>query len=318
MKRFRIISLAAALALTGCFKEVSYRTTYVLKPLQQLTQDDRNPSVIAGATAFAYDADTTAWCVASYDDALAGVITSKDDPAQKRTEPVAVSQPYVYEGAEGWLQMPLDREWQMVALVDPVNRLYAYTQQQLAQNLGTTYVSAVFQPWKSGFSYKNGNWSIYNDFYSPPVFLECFVEALSQQAEGDAETPLAGTDQLKAYAYAVDTTEWRIASYDDAYAGKITSKTSSQTRTKPDFMAYPAEDGGRCVMEVSSPVLMVVVVDRVHRLYAYSRQDVDLEGAPATFPVLFRPWLDAWIVVEDAWRIVDETRNPDNRTQTEE
>lgn len=40
---------------------------------------------------------------------------------------------------------------------------------------------------------------------------------------------------------------------------------------------------------------MVVVVDRVNRLYAYTKKEVDLEGASPTFPVLFRPWIQQWI-----------------------
>lgn len=34
---------------------------------------------------------------------------------------------------------------------------------------------------------------------------------------------------------------------------------------------------------------MVVVVDRTNRLYAYSKQVVDLEGETVTLPVVFRP-----------------------------
>lgn len=318
VKRQRIIlSAAAALLFVGCFKDVSYRTTYVVKPLQQQTQDDRNPPVIPGATAFAYDVDTTAWCVASYDDAVAGIVTSKDNPAQRLATPVATSQPYVLEGTEGWLQMPLEQETQMVVVVDPVNRLYAYTQQTLAQNLPTTYVSVVFQPWKSGFSYKYGNWSIYNDFYEPPVWVDCYIDARTQDWEGADELPLADDSELKAYAYAVDTTDWYIVDYDAALAGRIASKTSTQTRTKPDFMAYAQNDSDLYGMEVSASTLMVVVVDRVHRLYAYSRQDVDLDpDTSVTFSVLFRPWLKTWIDVAGPWRIVDESLAPDDTDDT--
>ncbi len=317
MKTLRIIlSASSILLLAGCFKDVSYRTTYVVKPLQQQTQDDRNPPIIPDATAYAYDVDTTAWRVASYDDAVSGIITSKENPAQQLSFPIATSKPYVMEGTEGWLQMPLEQESQMVVVVDPANRLYAYTQQTLGQNLPTTYVSVVFQPWKSGFSYKNGNWSIYNDFYEPPVWLDCYIDARAQDFEGAEALPLTGDSELKAYAYAVDTTAWYIVDYNDALAGRITSKTTAQTRTKPDFMAYAQNDSDLYGMEVSASTLMVVVVDRLHRLYAYSRQDVDLEGPSETFPVLFRPWHKEWIEVEGAWRIVDETLAPEETDDT--
>ncbi len=175
-----ILLLALALSAVSCFKEVAFRTEYVLKPLRQGTSDDRNPAVIPGATAFAFGADTVSWTVASYDDALAGVITSKSDPSVKQSVPLAASQPYVFEGVEGWISLALNRERQMIVAVDPVDRLYAYTDQSIGVNLSPLYVSLVCQPWKHTVSYKNGTWSIYNEFYEPPLLLDCFVDARAQ------------------------------------------------------------------------------------------------------------------------------------------
>lgn len=309
MRRIGYISLfAVLLSAVSCFKEVAYRTEYVLKPLRQSTSDDRNPAVVPGAAAFAFDADTAAWTVASYDDALAGVITSKSDPAVRQSAPLAASQPYVFEGAEGWISLALDRERQMIVAVDPVDRLYAYTDQSIGVNLSPLYVSLTFQPWKTGFSYKNGNWSIYNEFYEPPLLLDCFVAATVQEREGGGEQALGSS---KIYAYAADTTAWRIASYDDAVAGVITSKSSGQTRTTPDFPAYPVPESELFSMEVSSSPLMLVVVDRDHRTYAYTEVEVDLQGASPTFSLLFRPWVGQWIVVDDGWCFVDDRFAPD-------
>ena len=63
-------------------------------------------------------------------------------------------------------------------------------------------------------------------------------------------------------------------------------------------------------MTVSSPTLMVVVVDESDRMYAYTEKQVDLEGAEPTFDVLFRPWLGAWITLDDGWCFVDESKAP--------
>ena len=35
---------------------------------------------------------------------------------------------------------------------------------------------------------------------------------------------------------------------------------------------------------------MVVVVDQTNEVYAYSKQEVDLDGEPVTFPIVFRTW----------------------------
>ena len=73
----------------------------------------------------------------------------------------------------------------------------------------------------------------------PPTYLDCYI-APSVQAEEDGET--TEPSKLKAYAYAVDTTAWRIASYIDAAAGVITSKNDpSQTRSNPNFTASKEE-----------------------------------------------------------------------------
>lgn len=306
-----IFFFALALSAVSCFKKVAFRTDYVLKPLREVTSDDRVREPVAGAVAFAFDADTAAWTVASYDDALAGVITSRADPAVKQSAPCASSQPY---GDGGWISLPLDREWQMVVAVDPVDRLYAYTQQRIGENLPVLTVSLIFQPWRSGRSYKWGNWLFFNDFYVDPTRVECFVDAQAQSAEGAQPEPLS---QPKIYAYAADTTAWRIASYDDAVNGILTSKTSGQTRTSPDFPAYPVSGTTLYSMEVTASPVMLVVVDRTHRTYAYTKAEVDLAGASPTFSLLFRPWTKQWIAAVDGWCFVcdlyapQEEQNPD-------
>ena len=315
LKRGRIITLFTAVVLfAGCFKEVSYRTDYVLKPLVQENSGDVAQLLPEGkAQAFAHAADTVFWEVASYEDALAGIITRRDNPTEKQTVPLVTAEPYQQEGIAGWLSMRIDKPSVMVVAVDTEHRIYGYTQQEIAENFPKLYVSVVFKPWKEGTEYKDGNWIFRNQFYVPPTYLDCYI-APSVQAEEDGET--TEPSKLKAYAYAVDTTAWRIASYDDAYAGRITSKRDeNDTRTTPSFQAYADEETGLFSMQVSVESLMVVVVDRVNRLYAYSQQSVDLDGASPTFEVLFRPWRGVWIDVLDGWRIVNEALDPDREEQ---
>ena len=279
MKAKRILPLLAAAALlAGCFKDVSYKTNYVLKPLAQAqTVDPVEP--FEGLKAYAFDADTAFYTVASYEDALNGVIARKDDLSDRIASPVAAAEPCVREGTVGWVQMPLSAETQMVVAVDPVN-----------------------------------NWSFYNEFYAPPVYLDCLIDPSVQLAEGGETSEIAN---VKAYAYAADTTAFYIASYDDAVSGKLTAKTAGVTPPATPFSAYEDKETGLYKMEVSSSTLMVVVVDRTNRLYAYSKQVVDLEGETVTLPVVFRPWRATWIYVEDGWRFVDASRAPETKPQTQ-
>lgn len=305
--------------LAGCFKDVSYKTNYVLKPLvQTLTGNPIEP--FEGLKAYAFDADTNFYTVVTYEDALNGIITRKDNPSERISTPVATAEPYELDGTVGWVQMPLSRPSQMVVAVYPDSdsdpesdtRIYAYTQQELGENLPNLYVSLVFEIWKEGFSYKGSkstNWSFYHPSYKPQPTLVCFIEPSVQSEEGGE--PAAVSD-LKAYAFAADTTAWYIASYDDAVAGKITPKGEGSPRTTPNFLAYPEEGSSLYKMEVKATPLMVVVVDRTNRLYAYSKQEVDLDGEPVTFPIVFRPWRDEWIYVDESWRIVDESLAPED------
>jgi len=303
-------SLLALAALTGCFKDVSYETEYILKPLVQQTAGDVLQPV-EGAMAYAFAADTAEWTVASYADACAGVITSRTDPSRQRSDAFAAAEPVSGEGLEGRLGMTLPHRSQMVVAVDPADRLYAFTQQNNGVNLDRTYVTLIFKPYREGNTYKEGDWIFCNEFYTPPVYLDCGIVPRMQAEEGGetSDFPVSNA-AIKAYAFAADTALWRIASYADAVSGIITSKLDpGQRRENPNFTAYPEEDGYR--MTVSSEVLMVVVVDRSSSMYAYSKQTVDLTGESPLFQVVFRPWMRRYITVEEGWRIVDDAYRPE-------
>lgn len=279
MNPTRILApLAAAALLAGCLKDTSSdRTEYVLKPLAQtLSTDPYEP--LDGVVAYAFDADTARYTVASYEDALNGIASLKDDPSAQ-LQAVASSEPYAQEGTTGWVRMSLPMaERQMILAVDTEHRLYAYTEQELVETLPSLYVTLIFKAWKEGTSYKDGNWCFFNEFYTPPQRLDTYVRPLLQSAEDAAAAPFEDPGNLKVYAYA-------------------------------------DEETGLFSMQVSVESLMVVVVDRVNRLYAYSQQSVDLDGASPTFEVLFRPWRGVWIDVLDGWRIVNEALDPDREEQ---
>ncbi len=312
-----------AILFVGCFKDNSYESTYVLKPLIQNMSVDQ-PVPLAGVKAYVYPVDTTLWGIASYEDAEAGIITLKEDPSQQMTAPSSVAVPYTgttdaetsEEGAavgvENWLQMTINAPQQMIVAVDPTHRLYGYTQQEHILNLPTVFVSVVFQLWKENRSYKNGNWSFYNDFLEIPTELKTYISPKIQTVEDGELTDPTSATQMQVYAYAADTTQWYIASYEDARNGKITYKSDvTQTRIAPTYQAY-RESSGLYGMTVTTTPLMVVVVDRSNRLYAYSKQEPDLLGASPTYPVVFRLWRDTWISVEEGWRIVNENFRPEN------
>ena len=138
MKTKRIILFLAAAALfTGCFKDVSYKTTYVFKPLEQEKSGDPT-QILADAKLYAFAADTSSWEVASYKDALAGVISQRGNRNEKISTPLAAGEPY-------------EQEVEIVEGGQPVN-----------------FLPVVFRPWKQEYLYvEEGGWRVVNDKLAP-------------------------------------------------------------------------------------------------------------------------------------------------------
>lgn len=305
--------LLCALFFTGCFKSVSYDTQYVLKPTVQ-TYNQGAITSQPGVLVYAYTVDTTNWLPASYDDAAAGILTSRSDPSQRLSEPYATGVSFgevdTIPDAVNWQKMRLKLSSAMVLAVDTESKLFAYTRQQLYENLSPLYISVTFQPWRPFARYANGNWTYVNDFYNPDVPSKMLytLKPNVQPTETDKVEPLLGAT---VYAYAVDTTLWRIASYADAEAGIITSKENAAERLEtPTYRAALSGDSPAgeewWSMVVTDETLMVVTVDPRNKLYAYGKQTVSPNAAPGVGTLTFRPWKPATIYTDGAWRMVNE------------
>lgn len=163
-----LLYAATALVFGGCFKSVSYDTTYILRPYVQ-TKNQGDFTSLAGVKAYAFAADTTDWEVASYEDALAGILSSKHVLSDRLT-PVATAEPYpqstTIPSSVNWLQMQLQGSLMMIVAVDVEHKLYAYRNQEFAENLSPYIISIPFRSWRT--SYTDGGWRIVNEFYTAP------------------------------------------------------------------------------------------------------------------------------------------------------
>ena len=122
-KILTFVAVAAALAGTGCFKSIGYETFYVLRPWAQ-EGTVKTPIPREDMLAYAFDADTTEWSVLSYEDAVAGIITSRRTGEKLR--PIAQGEPYEIDGNENWLAMQLNGPRFLILAVDQSNRLYIH------------------------------------------------------------------------------------------------------------------------------------------------------------------------------------------------
>lgn len=160
----RRLVYAAALLLAGCFKSVGYDTDVILKSwVQPASSDALRPA--EGVIAYAFEADTTTWTVASYADALDGVLTRKEN-GQRGVDPVRGMVCRLDSIDMDLLLMRVASTPVTVVAVDTGNRLYGYRQQELGENLPQLFTSVVFRPWKRMRKYVDGTWRMFNEFYA--------------------------------------------------------------------------------------------------------------------------------------------------------
>lgn len=145
MKR-TILYAAAALLLGGCFKSVGYDTDVILKSWVQ-TESAAELKPAQGVVAYAFEADTVTWTVASYEDALNGVLTRKGTD-EAGVSPVQGTAYRVDSVDMDLLLMRVGSTPVVVVAVDTENRLYGYRQQDLGENLPQLFTSVIFRPWK--------------------------------------------------------------------------------------------------------------------------------------------------------------------------
>lgn len=162
-KWLRIIALAAiAVATTGCFKKVTMDCRYHVRPYYQ--SESGGVAVQGeGTIAYAFAADTTQWTVASYDDALNGVLTSKTS-GEKRTDAMSRA-----EQADSTVVLQLTATPATIVVVDTVNKLFGWRMTEVVENLPDLYVSITFRPWSAQKRYTEGAWRMNNEAYVAPV-----------------------------------------------------------------------------------------------------------------------------------------------------
>lgn len=145
-------------ALTGCFKDVNYNTTIVLRPSQQI-ESGGDAIELPGVVAYLFLADTTYYEVTSYEMAMSGIMSDKE--TGELISAYSTSSPYMNDilGFENSISLDANANSEVVAIVaiDTLNEDYGYTTYEVGANLAISYVAVNFVPWKEGtFTY--GKW----------------------------------------------------------------------------------------------------------------------------------------------------------------
>lgn len=161
-KWLKIIVLAAvAVATTSCFKKVTMDCRYHVRPYYQA--ESGGVAVQGeGTIAYAFAADTSQWTIATYDDALNGVLTSKTS-GEKRTDAMDRA-----EQSDSTVVLQLTATPATIVVVDTVNKLFGWRMTDVVENLPDLYVSVTFRPWSVKKRYAEGAWRMNNEAYVAP------------------------------------------------------------------------------------------------------------------------------------------------------
>ncbi|MCH5330408.1 MAG: hypothetical protein J1E04_05520 [Alistipes sp.] len=167
MKRTAILMIAAAAAmmLAGCFKKVSHDTVFIIQPNLQEESGQTLMPVAEGCEARAWFKRTAKWSVASYDDALANILTDTENGNTESAEPDALSEPWEDYGVSGLLRIATESSSVLLVVLYPEERMFAWRVYKTAENLSPVNLKFQFRPWRYKYdaqsnAYRDGDWNV--------------------------------------------------------------------------------------------------------------------------------------------------------------
>lgn len=160
------IVLAAIATMSGCFKSKTTDTLLVLKVLVE-EKSGEDKILAEDVQVYGYELENDDWYIASYDDALNGIITDSL-ATQKLTVPDLRGEKFEKEGlTQYYTSIPLTSSPTMVVVVCPSAKMFAYSFRTLdVINMTETYITLLLHKWKSayyteGADTKGGMWYIF-------------------------------------------------------------------------------------------------------------------------------------------------------------
>lgn len=131
---------------------------------------------------------------------------------------------------------------------------------------------------------------------------------------------------IESYAFYVDTTEWRVASYEDALNRTITNKTTGEQLSVPDVLGeFNSSKEYSMSMVLQQEISMIVVVNPEPKLYAYRSYELPVNLESVQTKLYMCSWRrtytsSGWVVVNQFYvEPPEETpETPDEGTGTDE
>ena len=158
MKRVLTFCLIAFLVV-ACAKQV-WRTDYVVYPLIINGEGEaKDTTVMSNSSAYVFYADTALWRIASYDNAVRGVITNKET-GETKTYDLTGS----FDEEKSVLKFTIDKGPIMMVVCNEELPMYAYKKLDIAANLAQIVFTVYFDVNKSSQTYEStgSKWTMVN------------------------------------------------------------------------------------------------------------------------------------------------------------
>ncbi len=139
-----------------------------------------------------------------------------------------------------------------------------------------------------------------DETYDTQVVINPYV----QTYDGAELTELTG---VVGYAFAADTAEISILSYDDALIGRVVSRETGedvpQIAVTEAYSGVGASGDSSIAMQIREPYVTFLLVDTLNEDYAYTYYEVGVNIPQIFMATSFRPWYEG-VVTYGKWTYV--------------
>ncbi len=282
-----------------------YSTRYLVNSFAELSQGG-GVDELDGALAYLFDADTTAWYVANYENAIKGVVTHKSSGEEKK----AAFTGKTVEGKANQVEMQSNLKSGMVVVVDELNGWYGYANQTFDYNTAEISRDIIFRDWSYPESYDEDGWRVKPAIYNTSLLIDCYV----QSADTVKMIPYNGA---KAFAIEADTTAWGVASLEDALIGRVTNKESGEQMeaTVLSTMKIDSDTLAQMELKIDFKDAMILLVDEQSGAYAYTEQEVNTFTSEVAAEFNFETWKNSAAYKSGRWSVYPTIVTPEEEVE---
>lgn len=145
-------------------------------------------------------------------------------------------------------------------------------------------------------------WGCFKDVVDYTIYKTSIYEQLSNDVNFKPAT------DVETYAYWVDTTQWKVASWEDAVAHRITNKTTGEQRDVPDaYGSFNASDEYQSVIRLDRSAMIVMLFPQ-YKVYAYRKYELPENLAEALTKLYVAMWRPSHSAA--GWRVVTKDFTP--------